>query len=71
MSSQFDIQPIGRFVGQSAAIKRPKVSARPPFDIKVGAWLVSKSPFPIDRYYTLMNRSLLVSSEMSQEISDP
>jgi hypothetical protein len=25
MSSAFDIQPIGRFVGQSAAIKRPKV----------------------------------------------
>ena len=71
MSSQFDIQPIGRFVGQSAAIKRPKVSTRTPFDIEAGAWLVSKSPFPIDRYYTLMNRSLLVSSEMSQEISDP
>jgi hypothetical protein len=29
MSSTFDIQPIGRFVGQSAVIKRPKVSAKP------------------------------------------
>jgi hypothetical protein len=27
MSNIFDIQPIGRFVGQSAAIKRPKVSS--------------------------------------------
>jgi hypothetical protein len=27
MGSHFDIQPIGRFVGQSAAIKRPKVSS--------------------------------------------
>ena len=26
MSASFDIQPIGRFVGQSAAIKRPRVS---------------------------------------------
>ena len=67
MSSQFDIQPIGRFVGQSAAIKRPKVSTGPPFYKKAGAWLVSKSPFPIDRCNTLMNRSLLVSSKMSQE----
>lgn len=25
MSNTFDIQPIGRFVGQSAAIKRPRV----------------------------------------------
>jgi hypothetical protein len=25
MSSIFEIQPIGRFIGQSAAIKRPKV----------------------------------------------
>lgn len=25
MSNIFDIQPIGRFVGQSAAIKRPRV----------------------------------------------
>lgn len=30
MSSKFDIQPIGRFVGQSAAIKRPRVSIMPP-----------------------------------------
>jgi hypothetical protein len=27
MNSNFEIQPIGRFVGQSAAIKRPKVSS--------------------------------------------
>jgi hypothetical protein len=26
MSNAFEIQPIGRFVGQSAAIKRPRVS---------------------------------------------
>jgi hypothetical protein len=31
MDSHFEIQPIGRFVGQSAAIKRPKVSTEPPF----------------------------------------
>ncbi|EHL01632.1 hypothetical protein M7I_2265 [Glarea lozoyensis 74030] len=27
MSFSFDIQPIGRFVGQSAAIKRPRLAS--------------------------------------------